>query len=383
MTFKDKFSELVKKPKFILILWILLATFAGVREYFGKGYNNYSIFKHVYYHTLNQQPLFESYPDSYWDVNHYGPFFSVVIAPFAALPDAVGIPLWVIAGALILFFAIKALPIDDTQRVIIYWLITSDLFTAFVNTQFNPIITATIILAYCFIRNEKDFWAAFFIMFGAFVKLYSIAGLAFFFFSKHKTKLLAYSAMWAILFFAIPMIISSSEFIIDSYIDWWNILTVKDSLNAELTSYQDFSVMGIYRRLTHDPTVSSIYFLAPGIFLFFVPYLKISQYKNDFFQMLLLCSVLIFIVIFSSSSEGSTYIIATAGAALWFVLHRPPSKLVIALICAVMLASLSSMLLPSDIYKAWIIGYSLKALPSFLVWCYVIYEMIALREKQT
>src|SRR6185369_6763284 len=127
---------------------------------------------------------------------------------------------------------------------------------------------------------------------------------------------------------------------------------------------------------TSDPTVPSIYFLAPGIFLFFVPYLKISQYKNDFFQMLLLCSVLIFIVIFSSSSESSTYIISITGAALWFVLHRPPSKLVIALICLTMLASLSSMLLPSDIYKGWIIGYSLKALPCFLVWCLITYEMM-------
>ncbi|MFM9836908.1 MAG: glycosyltransferase family 87 protein [Cyclobacteriaceae bacterium] len=379
MIFWNKFIQLVKKPRFILVIWIVLALLAGLKEYAGHSYNNYLLFKYVYFHTVNQQHLFTQYPEIYFDNNHYGPFFSLVIAPFAFLHDGIAIPLWLIIGALSLFYAIRALPIDDEQKVIIYLFITSELYTSYVNTQLNPVVTATIIFSYCFIRKEKDMWAAFLIMFGTFIKLYSIAGLAFFFFSKHKIKLISYCILWAILFFALPMAISSPEFIIRTYDDWLKALTLKNSLNASLTAHQDFSVMGLYRRATGNPDVSSLYFLIPGIFLFFVPYLKISYYKNELFQQYLLCSVLIFIVIFSSSSEGSTYIISMTGVSLWFVLHqRPRSKMVIALMAfAILLTSLLPTIFPSSIYRL----YALKALPSTLVWLYLTYEMITFRQK--
>ena len=177
------------------------------------------------------------------------------------------------------------------------------------------------------------------------------------------------------------MIISNPEFIVQSYLDWLNELTLKDVKNAALFSYQDFSVMGIYRRATGDPTVSSLYFLVPGIVLFFIPYLNISYYKNEIFQQLLLCSVLIFIVIFSSSSEGSTYIIAFTGVALWFALHeRPYSKTIKALmIFAFIFTSLSPTIFPSVLYKELVLKYSLKALPCVLIWGYLIYEMITFK----
>lgn len=381
MTFKEKLLQAVQKPKFILVLWILLAVFAGVKQYAKGSYNNYLIFKNVFYHTLHQENLYLEYPELYGDVNHYGPVFSIVIAPFAMLPDVVGIVLWLMANALFLFYAIKTLPIKEEQKILIYWLITNELFTAFVNLQSNPMITAIIILTYCSIREEKEIWAALLITFGTFIKLYPIAGLAFFFFSKHKAKLIAYCALWSLLFFVLPMIISNPEFIVQSYLDWLNELTLKDVKNTALFSYQDFSVMGIYRRATGDPTVSSLYFLVPGIVLFFIPYLNISYYKNEIFQQLLLCSVLIFIVIFSSSSEGSTYIIAFTGVALWFALHeRPYSKTIKALmIFAFIFTSLSPTIFPSVLYKELVLKYSLKALPCVLIWGYLIYEMITFK----
>lgn len=379
MTPWNKFIQLAKKPRFILTIWIALALLAGIKEYDGHSYNNYLLFKYVYFHTINQQHLFTQYPEIYFDNNHYGPFFSLVIAPFAFLPDSVAIPLWLVIGALSLFYAIRALPINNDQKVIIYWLITSELYTSYVNTQLNPVVTATIILSYCFIRKEKDIWAAFLIMFGTFIKLYSVAGLAFFFFSKHKTKLILYCLLWAILFFVLPMAISSPEFIIRTYDDWLKALALKNLLNASLTAHQDFSVMGLYRRAIGNANVSSLNFLLPGIFLFFAPYLKTSYYKNELFQQYLLCSVLIFIVIFSSSSEGSTYIISMTGVSLWFVLHNEPrSKTVIALMAfAILLTSLLPTIFPSSIYRL----YALKALPSTLVWLYLTYEMITFRQK--
>ena len=384
MMFKEKFIKLVQKPKFILAVWIVLAVFAGIKQYAKGSYNNYLIFKYVYHHVINEEPIFAEYPEHYLDCNHYGPFFSVVIAPFAVLPDVIGVILWVTANGVFLFYAIKRLPIQDDQKVIVYWLITNELFTAYVNQQSNPAITAIIIMSYYFIREEKDHWAALLMMLGAFIKLYTIAGFAFFFFSKHKVRLVSFSVLWSIIFFILPMAISSPEYVMQSYVDWFNVLSLKDTLNASLTSYQDFSVMGIYRRITADPTVSSLYFLIPGIALFFIPYLKIGLYKNEIFQLLLLSSVLIFIVIFSSSSEGSTYIIALTGVAIWFSIHERPydKSIVVLIIFAYVITSLSPTIFPSFWYRNFILKYSLKALPCVLVWCYLLYEMIFMKRDK-
>ena len=83
--------------------------------------------------------------------------------------------------------------------------------------------------------------------------------------------------------------------------------------------------MGIIRRVLNDEYFSNIPILLSGLLLFGLPYLRISQYKNKAFQVMLLASVLIFTVIFSTGSESPTYIIAFVGVALWFVLQPKPA----------------------------------------------------------
>jgi predicted lysophospholipase L1 biosynthesis ABC-type transport system permease subunit len=56
-------------------------------------------------------------------------------------------------------------------------------------------MTAIIILSFVFIRNGKDFWAALLIIAGTYIKLYGIVGLAFFFFSDNKIKLIIIAAV--------------------------------------------------------------------------------------------------------------------------------------------------------------------------------------------
>ena len=64
-------------------LWLLLPVIATLLKL--SKHNNFLIFRYVYWHTIEQLPLYVAY-DEYWDTNHYGPFFSLVIAPFAMLP---------------------------------------------------------------------------------------------------------------------------------------------------------------------------------------------------------------------------------------------------------------------------------------------------------
>ena len=58
-------------------LWTLLGVIAWITKYFPGKYNNFSIFRQSFWHTLNELPLYAAYPEEYNDIFHYGPVFSL------------------------------------------------------------------------------------------------------------------------------------------------------------------------------------------------------------------------------------------------------------------------------------------------------------------
>jgi len=270
------------------------------------------------------------------------------------------------------------LPISLNKRAVIAWICAHETLTALFSFQFNIALTGVIILSFSYLLKKKEIQSAFFIAFGTLVKLYGIVGLAFFFFTKNKVKFIISGIIAFTVLFALPMAISSPAFIIQSYGDWYNSLVHKNDLNASLTSFQDISVMGMARRISGNINMPNGPFLLGGLLLFALPYLRIKQYKNLAFRLMLLASTLIFTVIFSSGSESPTYIIAFAGVAIWFIVQQNPKQpWVIALfVFALLLTSLS----PTDIFpkpvKEFIRLYSLKALPCTIIWLTIIYQMM-------
>ncbi|RYY07259.1 MAG: DUF2029 domain-containing protein [Sphingobacteriaceae bacterium] len=334
------------------------------------------IFKFTFFNLIQKHNLFLPQTQHYFDVNHYGPVFGLLIAPFALLPDQAGVILWVMFNAYILFKAINYMPLDNLQKNIILLLCAHELMTASFSEQFNPCMAAIILSSFILIKQKKDFWAACLIVLGTFIKLYGIVGLAFFFFSDHKLKFVMSFLFWSVVFFILPMAISSPAFILQTYQDWFKVLVEKDAANATSTM-QDISVMGMARRIFHLPKISNSIILIPALAVFGTSYLFIKKYKQLPYQLLILSSTLLFTVLFSSGSESPTYIIAFVGVAIWFVnLQKPVTKLQIALLVfALILTSLSpSDLFPRAIRDGYIIKYSLKALPCLLIWLCVVYE---------
>jgi hypothetical protein len=376
-------AKLLNNKKIILTIWILLALISALKQYFISNDNNYLIFKNVFYHTLQQKSLFATYPNLYFDHNHYGPVFSLFIAPFALLPDGIGMVLWCVFNAVILIYSFTQINIESSKINLILWICVHEFLTAILGQQFNPIMTSIIILSYVLIDKEKDFWSACLIVLGTFIKLYGIVGLAFFFFSKQKLKFIASLAFWSGVFFMLPMAISSPEFIINSYSEWFARLVEKNNENAALTSMQDISIMGMVRKTLNMPHLSNMLFLFPGLLLFGLPYLRFNMFSNKKFQLLLLSSVLIFTVIFSSGSESPTYIIAFAGVAIWFVIQDKKTKWTWFLfIFAMILTSFSpSDIIPKFIRETYIKPYALKALPCVLIWFQVIYELLTIKKE--
>lgn len=355
-------------------LWLLLPVIATLLKL--SKHNNFLIFRYVYWHTIEQLPLYVAY-DEYWDTNHYGPFFSLVIAPFAMLPVRWGLFFWLIVLSLSLYYAIRKLPFPDRKRIFLYWFCAHELLTALFMSQFNIAIAAIIVATFYCIGKEKDIWAACFIILGTFVKLYGIVGLAFFFFSKHKVKFLLALLGWALVMFVAPMAISSPDYIISQYVGWWDSLSAKNAENI-FSGGQNISLLGMVRKISGCASYSDLWLILGGLIIFGLPYLRIAQYKYKAFRYALLASVLLFVVLFSTGSESSTYIIAFVGVGIWYwSVPWKRSKWDIALmVFAFILTSFSpSDLFPAYLRKEFVQPYALKALPCAIIWFKLSYEM--------
>lgn len=359
----------------LLALWLLLPIIGGLVKI--NKCNNFLIFRYVFWHAWNGTSLYAPYPEEYHDVNHYGPFFSVVVAPFAVLPQYLGVLLWVIALSMFLYVAIRKSQFTKYQQIFILWFCAHELLTAIFMQQFNIAIAAVILLSYYCIEKEQDFWAAFFIMLGTFVKLYGIVGLAFFFFSRHKGRLVLSLVFWAVVMFAAPMVFHGPDYLIGQYQEWYESLSSKNAENMFSTT-TNVSILGMIRKISQCATYSDIWIILTGLVMFALPYLRISQYKYIAFRQTLLASVLMFVVLFSTGSESSGYITPFVGIAIWYTaVPWQRTKWDVALmVFAFILSSMSpSDLFPAYIRNTWVKPYALKALPIALIWLKLCYEM--------
>ncbi len=378
----NKFLAFFKKPFFsdfrtLFGLWLLLPVVAWIVKL--HHCNNYFIYRGSFWNAARGWNIYMLNPAEYEDCHHYGPFFSLLFAPFAVGPYWVGLLLWGIALSMFLYWAIRSSTFTKPQQLFILWFCANELLNALFMQQFNIAVVATILLAFCLIEKEKDFWAAFFIMLGVFVKLYSIVGLAFFFFSKHKGKFVASLLFWAVVMFVAPMpFFHGWDYIVSQYGEWYHSLVTKNGDN-QFAIAQNISLLGMVRKISGCATYSDLWIIVPGLLLFAAPYLRFSQWKHVAFRQTLLASVLMFVILFSTGSENSGYITPMIGVVIWYVAAPwQRSKWDVALMVYVMLCCsfAHSDLFPRPVRDSLIRPYALKALPVTIVWLKLCWEML-------
>ena len=367
-------NHVIRLPE---IFWFLMAIAAVSAELFIQSINNYHIFKGVFWHTIEQTNLYAHYPAEYHDKNHYGPFFSIVIAPFALLPNGRGVFAWCLVNAFVLYYTIKKLPLNTNGKLAVLAIAAIEMMTSIHNVQVNPMLASWIILAFVMTEKGSNFWAGLFIAAGFMVKIYGIAGLVFFAFSKNRLQFVLSFLFWVVVMFILPMLMSSPAFVIQSYNEWGMTLMEKNSENIDFLSQstmQDISVMGLIRRIFQIPYSINLYVLIPAFFMILLPLLRFNQYKFLLYRLSYLSIVLISVVIFSTSAESSTYVIAVTGAAIWYVAYPRKKWSTVLLVFMLLLTCLS----PTDLFPAYIQNhyirpYSLKALPCIIIWAILIW----------
>ena len=411
----EKAKQIVRLPFFqntwtLFSLWMLMVLVSvGLHMH---HFNNFLIYKFTYWHAADGKSIFENFGDHY-DVNHYGPIFSLIIAPFALVSGTAtsldsfslwaGVFLWHLALGLFLWWAIWQSTLTTEQKVVVVWLTAHEMLNALGMSQFNVATAAMILLTYSAIRRGKDMWAAFWIVLGVLVKIYGIVGLVFFFFSKNKPKFVMWLLVWTLVLVVLPMPFFGADYVAGQYVEWFKCLGEKGQENL-LSDFQNISLLGMVRKIGYaisaglpayyevfesagkNPDVTNwwwntwndLWLIIPALIYSALPWLRIKQYGHYAFQLMCLALVLIFVNIFSTGAENSSYIISMLGVAIWFIAvpwKRSCLDWCLLIFCIILTSLSSTDLFPGDIRTYVIRAFSLKALPVVLIWLKLVWEM--------
>ena len=365
--------------RFITAVYALIPVIVGLLKWTKPNYT-YHIYKSVFWNTINQLPLYEFYDYLKGDCNHYGVIFSYVIAPFALLPDTWGMLFWECFLVATFYVAVRYMPLLHWQKVFMFWFCAHEVLTPLFVEQFDLAMAACYLLIFACVEKKQPVWAAFFIILTMFIKLYGVMGFAFFFFIKDKKKFILACLGWAALFFVAPMLISSPEYVVQQYYGWYESLVAKNAQNlAETFNTTNTSLLGMPRKISGNMEYSDLWLIIPGVLLFLSPYRRLSQYRHQAFRYAMLASVTMFVTLFSTGTESYGYIAPMTGFVIWYTTmpwQRNRWELAL-LIYAFVFTTLctSDILFPRIIWKELIHPYALKALPTTIVWFYLIYEM--------
>jgi hypothetical protein len=380
---KSKAGNLLFHPGTVLMLYIIFVVAASVqvvllgnktlteggREY--THFNNYVIFEYSFHHLLEGKDLYAHYPEEHYDLFKYSPSFALFFGIFTALPDFIGILLWNLINALLLYFAIFSLP-NLTGRVKVFMLliIIIELMTSMQNTQSNALIAGLIILAFVMLEREKPFIATLFIVSTVFIKIFGIVAFALFIFYPRKGKMVLYTLFWSALLLFLPLLVIDFSQLKFLYSSWLNLLINDHSVS------EGVSVIGWLKSWFGIDISKGLIVIAGAVF-FLIPLCRVKQYSNYLFRLLTLSSVLIWMVIFNHKAESATFIIAMSGVVIWFFSQERKTENIILLILAIVFTSLSPTdIFPKTIRVYYIPRYALKAVPCILVWLKIVRELM-------
>jgi hypothetical protein len=376
---KNFINKLLNNNNQVAMIWFGLVFLSLLGAVLNHSFNNFIIFKQSFFHLKQQLNLYSIYPSEYWDHYYYSPTFAILVAPFTLVPSFLGPFTWGLMDAGILYYAIRKLPISAYCQNGILLLSVHEMMNTSSNLQSNGLIAGAIILSFVFLHKQKEHSATLSLLIGFFIKLYGIVGLAFFFFSKQKGKYIAYLILWTIVLVFLPLLITSPDFLIQSYKDWIASLSLKSNFDLTVDMYKnmvDITIQGMVKRVFNLPTLNKFYFIIPGLILFASQYTKIKYFNHLVYQLYILCSVMLFVIVFNTGSESPTYIIGVVPICLWYVLQRKTASINLIFIIAIFFSSFSY----SDLFTPWfrthiMVPYALKVVGCFLIWVVILIQI--------
>lgn len=333
--------------------------------------NNFLIFRESFQHLKDGKDLYAPYPGEYADLYKYSPSFPVFMAPFRLMNDFSGALMFNLLNSLPLLLVLLSFPmLRGEKSFFVAWFILLELLTNMQNHQSNGLTTA--LLAGAFLSFEKRIYAlaALCIVFSGYIKVFGFAAGILFFLYPGKLKFIGWSLFWFILIGMLPLLFTTPDLLLLQYMSWF------DLLEADRIATNGISLTGILHSWFQiNPDKNLI--LMTGIVMLILPLFRLSRFSKENFRLEYFSLLLLWLVLFNHRAESPTYIISITGIALWYVISSRSKTETALLLFAFVLTSLSPTdLFPRYIRNEYIIPYSLKALPTLVIFIYLLCRMM-------
>jgi hypothetical protein len=365
-----KIKAFFLRESVIRATYILLSIIIGVQHYIGgpQKYNNFIIFRESFFHLLAEKNLHVPYPEEYMDIFLYHPSFAILFAPFSLMPMLPSLVLWLICCSMLLFYAIRHLPISYAQKTFFWWYVLVELVTSLHGQQTNPIIAALGLFTYIFLEKRQMKWASLFPILAFCIKGYGVIFAAMFLFYPKRGQFILYSLLWAAALAILPLSVTGISHFTQAYKDWVICLIDDHKINY------GFSIMGLIKVWWHSFTEQGVsYVQYAGVAIFALTWLwnVPAAVRSETHRFLLLSYAFLWVILFNHAAESPTFIIAIQGVAIFYIVNKermyPWSTVLI------WLAFWFSMLVPTDIYPlAWrqdfFQPYLIKVIPCLIFW---------------
>ncbi|MGZ3903036.1 MAG: glycosyltransferase family 87 protein [Bacteroidia bacterium] len=381
MNIANRIQKLALSANFRLALLAVIVLVIAVQAVLVDHVANFVIFKTASQRLLNHENLYDYILYGIiWDKFFYTPQFALLFTPFTFIPLPTSIFLWSLLGSLLFYIALQNLPLSNTQKAMLFFIILVEMINSLQNLQTNVLNAALMLFIFICLRDNKPFIAALCIAICISIKIYPAAAGLLFLFYPNKIKFLVGCLVFTLAFFCLPLLVLPKEYLIETLQNW--IKTVSDDSRDKFIFNSPSLVGANYTWFSHP--VNHYYIQLTGLLLAFAPLVKLIRKQVDTnFILLYLAFIMIFVVIFNHAAESPTYIIAISGAAIWYVIS--PRSMINNILLILLFVACT--LLPTDIYPRWLreeyfMPLKIRVVPCLLIWGKLFYELLSYKASQ-
>ena len=346
-----------------IVISLYAATCGAVvvqRGILGPQHSVFKIFRQSFWHLVAGRNLYAPYPLEQGalpaDLFKYSPTAALFFAPFAIPPYGLALFAWSLLGALLLFKSLT-LVLEPRRAVLAAVLVYPDLVAALQACSSNAQIAGLIILAYAALERRRQLSGAIAIVAAAAMKIFPLAALTFALFQPRRRKFAFLVLGVALVAFLLPLLVTTPGLLLRQY-RWWYAIEHSDAADLAF----GLSAMSMVRHWLGGAWPNWPAQLAGTIVLLAPLALRRDRWADPEFRLGFLTSLLAFALLFNHQAERSSFVIASAGVAIWCV--SPPR-------------GTSAMLVRAIVGATALVG--LKTFPLLVVWLLMQAELYGWR----
>jgi hypothetical protein len=353
----------------IAALYALIALVVAVLRFAPGRHNVFLIFRSSFFNLLAGANLYATNLKQHLDHFRYSPTFALLFAPFAVPPVNAGIVLWCLVNFFALFLALRAL-LPDRQARLVQLLVLVDLARSSENCQSNGIIAALMIAAFLAYERSWTWRGAWAVTGGAAIKIFPLGAGLFALLRPFRARALLALAAAGIVLVLLPLPIIGPHLLLQEY-RWW---LGNESGEVFKPMYSVMDLMdawtGTYWRRWPIQLAGLAVMLAPLA-------LRRDAWGQLDFRRRVLCSLLCFSVLFNHGAESPSYVISTAGIAIWYASGPRDVRHGVLLALTLLLVTVATSDLVPDLWRARVLNPSrAKVVPVLAAWLLMQWELL-------